>query len=302
MTDKELKDLVKSMETRELDDEARKSADGEFIRLSSGYTHYELKGEGEAMVLVHGYATPYFIYDKLFDALTNAGYKVLRYDLYGRGLSDRPDADYTPEFFATQLHELTSAVLGDARFSLVGTSMGGSICACFAAKYPEKVRKLMFLAPAGMDNFRPPFYMKLCRTKGLGEFVFYKVAGKFLLTGCAKELIYSPHEKDGYIRLFAHAAAYKGFLRSTLSSLRNTILKTQKCTVNYIKASESGVPILCIWGTNDRTMPYYQSARFKEVCPNAKLIAYEGSGHIFLYDEGERTANDVINFLRQSNE
>lgn len=302
MTDKELKDLVKSMETRELDDEARKNADGEFIRLSFGHTHYELKGEGEAVVLVHGYATPYFIYDKLFAALINAGYKVLRYDLYGRGLSVRPDADYTPEFFATQLYELTSAVLDDARFSLVGTSMGGSICACFAAKYPEKVRKLMFLAPAGMDNFRPPFYMKLCRTKGLGEFVFYKVAGKFLLTGCAKELIYSPHEKDGYIRLFAHAAVYKGFLRSTLSSLRNTILKTQKCTVNYIKAGESGLPILCIWGTNDRTMPYYQSARFKEVCPNAKLITYEGSGHIFLYDEGERTANDVINFLRQSNE
>ena len=46
-------------------------------------------------------------------------------------------------------------------------------------------------------------------------------------------------------------------------------------------------------------MPYYQSERFKEVCPDAKLITYEKSGHIFVYDEGERTAKDVLEFLTQ---
>ena len=95
MTDKELKDLVKSMETRELDDEARKNADGEFIRLSFGHTHYELKGEGEAVVLVHGYATPYFIYDKLTDeekAEADVALRSLRQRAFGqtgRGLYPR---------------------------------------------------------------------------------------------------------------------------------------------------------------------------------------------------------------------
>ena len=57
--------------------------------------------------------------------------------------------------------------------------------------------------------------------------------------------------------------------------------------------------MLCIWGTDDKTMPYYQSERFKEVCPKAKLITYEKSGHIFVYDEGERTAKDVLAFLAE---
>lgn len=51
-------------------------------------------------MLVHGYATPYYIYDKIFDFLVNKGYRVLRYDLLGRGFSQRVDKDYTPSLFA----------------------------------------------------------------------------------------------------------------------------------------------------------------------------------------------------------
>ena len=52
------------------------------------------------MVLVHGYSTPYFIYEKVFARLVELGYKVIRYDLYGRGFSDRVPGKHTPAFFA----------------------------------------------------------------------------------------------------------------------------------------------------------------------------------------------------------
>ena len=88
-------------------------------------------------------------------------------------------------------------------------------------------------------------------------------------------------------------------MRCTLSSLRNTILKTDKTILGYKAVAEEGIPVLCIWGRDDKTMPYYQSERFNEVCPDATLITYEKSGHIFVYDEGERTAKDVLAFLKQ---
>ena len=292
--------LAKKAEKLDLTDEERKKIAGSFISLPGGNTHYEMKGEGEPVVLVHGYATPYYIYDKLFDALVTAGYRVLRYDLLGRGYSERVEADYTPELFANQLKELTEALLGDETFYLAGTSMGGSVTTAFCRLYPGRVKKLILLAPAGMDSFKPPFYMKLSDIPCIGTFIFNLIGSKTLLKSCAGEMHYSPtEEKDYYEKAFADAIQYKGFLRCTLSSLRNTILKTDKTILGYKAVAEEGIPVLCIWGTEDKTMPYYQSERFKEVCPDATLITYEKSGHIFVYDEGERTAKDVLAFLKQ---
>ena len=301
MNKEELKKAIKDINKKELTEEEMQKQSGSYIRLDVGTTHYELKGEGQAVVLVHGYATPYFIYDKLFEAFVESGYKVLRYDLLGRGFSQRTETDYTPELFAEQLKELTDKIFPDEKFLLVGTSMGGSICATFSAKYPEKVKKLVLLAPAGMDNFKPPLYMKLCQIKGFGEALFYNIAGKILLKKCASELYFSPaEEKNYYMRKFAEAAQYKGFLRCTLSSLRNTILRTDKVVANYVKLNEFDLPILCIWGTKDKTMPYYQSSRLVEICKNVELVTYENSGHIFLFDEGKRCAEDILNFFEKT--
>lgn len=298
MTKAEISEAVRSSESVELSAEERGKKSGSFIALPCGTTHYELKGEGRAVVLVHGYATPYYIYDKIFYALTSAGYRVLRYDLLGRGYSERVRAKYDPALFARQLDELTAAVLGDEPFLLVGTSMGGAVCAEFYRRHPEKVEALVLLAPAGMDTFKPPLYMRLCRIKGLGEALFYNVAGKMLLKKCASELYHvSEAEKDYYERSFADACRYKGFLRCTLSSLRNTILNTGETVKGYRAIGEGELPALCIWGTGDKTMPYYQSERFSELCGRAKLITYNDSGHVFLFDEGERTAKDILSFF-----
>ena len=45
---------------------------------------------GCTVVLAHGFSVPYFVYDPTFEFLTQAGFRVLRYDLFGRGFSDRP--------------------------------------------------------------------------------------------------------------------------------------------------------------------------------------------------------------------
>ena len=78
-------------ESLTLDYTARRTHKGSFIELTDGYTRYELEGDGDdCFVLVHGFSSPYFIYDNLYESLLARGYQVLRYDLIGRGLSDRP--------------------------------------------------------------------------------------------------------------------------------------------------------------------------------------------------------------------
>ena len=103
MQKKEFKKLVKQVETKKLTKKERAKAPGEFLDLGCGFTHYEMK-QGTAplksehpedpnakwpVVLVHGYSTPYFLYDHIFEGLVKEGYTVIRYDLIGRGLSER---------------------------------------------------------------------------------------------------------------------------------------------------------------------------------------------------------------------
>lgn len=299
MENKELKKLVKDVETIELTENERAMNNGSFISLPCGVTHYQMEGEGEPVVLTHGYATPYKIYDKLFDALVNAGYKVIRYDLIGRGLSQRTHDTCTPELFARQLNELTKKLLGDEKFYLIGTSMGGTVTTAFCRFYPGKVKKLVLLAPAGMDSFKPPLYMKLCEIPGFGKALFKAIGGKTLIKNCAGEMTHTDQaEVDDFTRYFAMCAEYKGFVGSTFSSLINCILNTKEATEGYRSINEQKIPMLVVWGTADKTMPYYQIERMKEICPDAEYVTFEGSGHVFVYDEGERTAAVVLRFLK----
>src|ERR1044072_6166059 len=71
-------------ERRDIDESVRATATGQFVRLSDGYTHYEIGGPptGRPVVLPAGVSVPYYIWDPTFAALAQAGFRVLRYDYY----------------------------------------------------------------------------------------------------------------------------------------------------------------------------------------------------------------------------
>ena len=83
--------VASDIEKQELNDTTHAQLGGSFTRLPSGVTHYELKGPdtGQVVVLVHGSTIPMYIWDEQVDDLAKAGFRVLRYDQYGKGFSDR---------------------------------------------------------------------------------------------------------------------------------------------------------------------------------------------------------------------
>ena len=127
-------------ETKELNDETRKNATGSFIQLADGITHYELGGNepNEVVVLIHGFSVPYFIYDPTFKFLTESGFRVVRYDLFGRGFSDRPAARYDIDLFVNQLAGLLDALRVTRPVNLIGLSLGGIIASTFAIHQPDR--------------------------------------------------------------------------------------------------------------------------------------------------------------------
>ena len=99
-------------EQHELDATVRARMPGQFAKLSDGYTHYELGGpsQGRVVVLAAGFSVPYYIWDPTFAALTAAGFRVLRYDYYGRGYSDRPAIPFTDEMYQKWNHDAYARV------------------------------------------------------------------------------------------------------------------------------------------------------------------------------------------------
>ncbi len=141
--------VARNPETRSLDDAARRSAPGKFVRLVDGVTHYQVDGpdSGRAVVLAHGFSVPYYIWDSTATALAGAGYRVIRYDEYGRGLSDRPNVDYGDELYDRQLGELLDSLHVDGKVDLAGVSMGGYVIGMFTGRHPDRVRRSILVDP-----------------------------------------------------------------------------------------------------------------------------------------------------------
>ena len=283
-------------ESKVLDDDARSKAPGKFIQLSDGITHYEHTGlqDGQVVVLIHGFSVPYIIFDPNFHVLAQAGFHTLRYDLFGRGWSDRPDVNYDVDFFVRQLRELLDR-LGHKNVSLIGLSMGGPIAAGFARRHPQDVKKIVLIDPVGAQPIAISKLLGTAKIPFLGELVI----GLFGTQGMLKSLtadflhpILVSKLAPGYLKQMQ----FKGFKRAILSSLRNDMLGS--CLGFYEELGKSGIPVLLIWGREDRTVPFSQHDTLCQVIPQAEFHAIEKSGHIPHYERSNVVNPLLIQFLK----
>ncbi len=286
--------LILDRETLSLTHGERALATGRFIELESGYTHYHLRGPEGAptVVLVHGVSTPNYIWNSTADAFINEGYRVLQYDLLGRGFSDRPDVTYTKELLAAQLNDLIEHLEISAPFYLVGISMGGIVVTEFSVQYPEKVSKLALLAP-----FNKKWDMGLARYPVLGEFL----AATLIIPAMPDRLARNFYRPDLYMpkdwpQKIHQQTRYKGFRHAFLSSLRNIVSRDPMD--RYRELGKTGVPTLTIWGKQDTTLPFDQHKRVLAVVPNSDVLLVDEAGHILHMDQPEIVNSALIEFFQ----
>ena len=149
--------IILDPETNELSEAERARLGGTYVKLSEGITHYKLEGRdgGKLVVLVHGGTVPMWTWDNQVQSLKDAGFKVLRYDTYGRGYSDRPKVTYDQKLYQRQLLELVDKLGLTKQFDLIGYSLGGGTVINFTAQNSQRVRKLVLISPL-INNFKVP--------------------------------------------------------------------------------------------------------------------------------------------------
>ena len=282
-------------ETDSLTDVVRQNAGGSFLKLPDGVVHYELAGAEDArtVVLVHGFSVPYYIWDPTGAALLQAGFRVLRYDLYGRGYSDRPDVAYDADLFDRQLLLLLSGLQISGPVDLVGLSMGGPIVITFAGRHPEKVRTLSLLDPVYGPGHKPPFHL---RAPLLGEY-FMGVFMAPSLPEAQREDFYHPERFPSWPDQYRVQMQYRGFRRALLSTIRTYFARDVR--EDYRRVGQSGRPVLLIWGKEDRTVPLARSAEILRAIPQAEFHTIEETAHLPHYERPEIVNPMLVRFLNQ---
>ena len=284
-------------ETKQLNDETRKNATGSFIQLADGITHYELGGNepNAVVVLIHGFSVPYFIYDPTFKFLTESGFRVVRYDLFGRGFSDRPAARYDIDLFVNQLAGLLDALRVTRPVNLIGLSLGGIIASTLAVHQPERVNKLVLIDPAGARPISLSLVHKVATLPFVAETILGLVGSEALIKSASKDF-FDPALVDHFMSRYKVQWEYKGFRRAILSTIRDGMLGSFINTYQALGKMDKRVMLL--WGRNDMTVPFEHSFDLRAAMPNVEFHTFENCGHIPHYERADQVNPLLLEFLR----
>jgi pimeloyl-ACP methyl ester carboxylesterase len=282
-------------ERSELSPATRKFADGQFVLLPDGLTHYEIGGpaDGPVIVLVCGFSVPYFIFDSTFAFLVSAGARVVRYDLFGRGWSDRPRASYDLSFFTRQLGDLLSA-LQVTSLSLVGLSMGGPIAAASCVRFSGAVHKLVLIDPCGSGPLPLHGVHRVSQVPLLGELALTILGQRSLLRSIAADFV-SPQNATGLVDRYREQMQFRGFRRALLSTIRSGMFESFLDI--YEKVGQMDLPTLLVWGTEDHTVPFTHSIRLRSAMPRALFRPIGGAGHVPHYEHPAQVNPILEEFL-----
>ncbi len=284
--------FVKNPEKRRLDAAARELVPGSFVALSGGTTHYEIGGPdtGRVALLVHGFSVPGYIWDSTYYALGMAGYRVIRYDLFGRGFSDRPNASYDGTFYDAQVSDLLDSLRVTGPVDLFGLSFGGFVVAHFASTHPARVRTLTLVDPVTTAGTPPA----ILRMPFIGAYVFQTMRVPTMADGQPGDFLH-PERFPGWADRYRSQTRYRGFGRS----LRRSLIATAGTDYSALYASirAAGIPVLLVWGKQDPVVPIANAEIVTRAIPTTEFFAVDSAGHLPHLEQAQAVNARLLSFL-----
>lgn len=227
--------------------------------------YYQVVGEGEPVVLVHGLSgsTRWWVRNAPFLA---EHYQVYVIDLPGFGLMNRVRSRFTIEKALSWLVAWMEAV-GLRRARFIGHSMGGYICMLLAARWPDLVESMVLVSPAAIPLAR----------SALGYFI--PLMNSFL------------YLKPSFFPILLYDALRAGPF-TLLRALQDIILVQAYDIMNKID-----VRTLIVWGERDFLVPPKFGHIIRQQLLNARLLTLAKAGHISMYDQYRDFNTWVLLFL-----
>jgi pimeloyl-ACP methyl ester carboxylesterase len=247
--------------------------------------HYDAEGPaaGPVVVLVHGLGGRAEDWRKLAPFLAKAGFRVYMPDLPGYGRSAKPSE------FSYSIPDEAGAVVGFLdvmglkQVDLGGWSMGGWIAQRVAAEHPERVRRLLLFDSAGL-------YEKPAWNTGL----FMPVSAADIEELDALLMPHPPHVPAFVARDVLRHSRQNGWV---IKRALETMLSGQDATDTLLPRLK--MPVLLIWGAEDRITPLSQGEKMHRLVPQSDLVVIPGCGHLAPVQCAPAMAPKVLAFVQR---
>ena len=260
--------------------------------------YFEDYGEGQPVVLIHGWPLSHRMWEYQVPALIDAGYRVITYDRRGFGESGEPWTGYDYDTMAGDLQALLEQKdLNDA--VLVGFSMGGGEVARYFGRYgSDRITKAMLVSAV------TPYMLKTDdNPDGVDRSVFDEMKAG-VKTDRIKFL-------DGFGKQFVNADKNPDALSGDLLHYNKMIaaFASPKATLDCIEAfaatdfredlKKADVPVLLVHGDADQIVPLEVSAeRADKLIPDSRLEVISGAPHGLNYTHTDELNKLMLDFLK----
>ena len=235
------------------------------IQVGQQTVYYQVAGEGEPVILVHGLSASSRWWVRNIPALAQR-YRVYLLDLPGFGIMRRFRRRFVLDELASGIVAWMNA-LGIQQAHLFGHSMGGYICLRLAAQHPERIRRLVLVSPAGIPHVRSVYGYAIPL---LVAFRYFKLSFFSILISDALR------------------AGPLTILRATQDLLTSDIRDCLK---------DVTAPTLLVWGEHDSLVPPVFGTILQQEIKGAQLLVLKRAGHVAMFDQAERFNAAARGFL-----
>ncbi len=269
------------------------------VQIKGHTIFYIVKGEGEPLILIHGYGAAMWVWEKQIEILSRS-YRVYALDLIGHGFSDRPKIAYSPEAYIQFLKDFMDGV-GIERATLIGNSMGGGIAWGMAGLFPERVEKLVLIncvPPDVLDQVRNDSFRTLVAIKDI-PFLPYLVfvsrsrnSVKWILQECVSNIkLITPEVLNRQYQLSR--------IKGTTWALYSTFKNAKDAPKLRDRLSHIDHPTLLIWGERDLIFPPSVGENLHQAIRGSKFQVIEKSGHIPMWETPDEVNQAIVSFLKE---
>lgn len=263
-----------------------------FVRVGKHDIRYLEGGRGETVVLLHGIFAEKDHWVDFARPLANA-YHVVAPDLPGFGESSRLDGE--PYDYAAQTQRLKDLLdaIGAKRVHLAGSSMGGTLAALFAIRYPERVASLAFIgAPHGIRSPLPSEADRMIEAGQLPLIARDDAEFEQMLSRLFAQRPFLPYP-------ILHAARKDAVGRAE-SNLRLWNAQLKDRFLLHQRLADVRVPTMALWGKEDQIFDVSGAAVLETQLADGEVHILQDTGHLPMMEVPADAARLYSRFLARA--
>ena len=254
-----------------------------YVKLSDTTIAYVDKGEGEVVVLLHGFCGSFGYWENVIPELSKS-YRVIALDLPGHGESDSDIKDCSIENYA----DIIKALLDQLRIqkiTMFGHSLGGYITLAFAEKYSGSLNGFSLVHSTAFPDSDEAKKGRVANVEKVNN-----EGIEVLIDGLGPKLFSPDNVEQDYVK----AAKEIGYLTSPQGAVCALTAMKNRIDRNHV-LNTTQLPVLLIAGEQDQIIPVEKT--FSVSRDNIQQKIVKNSGHMSMYENPQDLISEIKEYL-----